>query len=61
MNLDIVLMCAHVTARQQLSAYNYVSEDVQALIAEIESLLAPAPVVEAVEEEPQAPETPAAV
>lgn len=42
MNLDTVLMCAQLTARQQLAALGNVSEEVQALIDE----LTPAPVVE---------------
>ena len=42
MNLDTVLMCAQVTARQQLAVFGNVSEEVQALIDE----LTPAPVVE---------------
>lgn len=56
MNLNTVLMCAQVTARQQLAGLGYVGDDVQALVAEVESLLAPAPVEEV--EEPQAPEAP---
>lgn len=46
MNLDTVLMCAQMTARQQLSALGYVDADVQALIDEVESLLVPDTVVE---------------
>jgi hypothetical protein len=41
MNLDTVLMCAQMTARQQIAALGYAGEDVQALIDE----LTPAPVV----------------
>jgi hypothetical protein len=46
MNLDTVLMCAQLAARQQLSALGYVDPDTQDLIAEVQSLLAPDPVVE---------------
>ena len=44
MNLDTVLMCAQVTARQQISALGHVGDDVQALIDELAS--APAATVE---------------
>lgn len=67
MNLDTVLMCAQVTARQQLAALGTVGDDVQALIDE----LTPAPAVEeaapvveeaapVVEEVEQVPAEPAA-
>jgi hypothetical protein len=46
MNLDTVLMCAQMTARQQIAALGYVDADVQALIDEVESLLVPDAVVE---------------
>ena len=46
MNLQTVLMCAQSTARQQLAAFGCVNPDVEALISEVESLLAPAPVEE---------------
>jgi hypothetical protein len=42
MNLDTVLMCAQMTARQQIAALGCVGEDVQALIDELTT----APVVE---------------
>jgi hypothetical protein len=42
MNTETVLMCAQITARQQLASLGFVGEDVQALIDE----LTPAPVVE---------------
>ena len=51
MNLDTVLMCAQVTARQQLAALGTVGDDVQALIDE----LTPAPAVEEVEQVPAEP------
>lgn len=54
MNLDTILMCAQKVARQQVASLGCVDADVQALIDEVESLLAPAPVV--VEEAP-APKT----
>jgi hypothetical protein len=57
MNLQTVLMCAQATARQQMAAFNFVGDDVQALIAEVESLLAPDP---GVEETPVVEEVPAA-
>jgi hypothetical protein len=46
MNLNTILMCAQMTARQQIAALGYVDADVQALIDEVESLLAPDAVVE---------------
>jgi hypothetical protein len=53
MNLETVLMCAHVAARQQMSGFGFVDAEVQALIDE----LTPAPVVEEVAEaEEAAPE-----
>ena len=42
MNNETILMCAQVTARQQLASLGVVADDVQALIDE----LTPAPVVE---------------
>jgi hypothetical protein len=44
MNLETILACAQLAARHQLGA---VDADVQALIDEVESLLAPEPVVDA--------------
>lgn len=54
MNLNTILMCAQMTARQQIAALGYVDADVQALIDEVESLLVPDAVVEdaPVEEKP---------
>ena len=49
MNLDTVLMCAQMTARQQIAALGCVGQDVQDLIDE----LAPAPAAE-VEQVPEA-------
>ena len=46
MNLQTILTCAQSTARQQLAAFGCVNPDVEALISEVESLLAPAPVEE---------------
>ena len=65
MNLDTVLMCAQTTARQQMAAYNYVGDDVQALIDELTPapVVAEEPVVEetsVVEETPVVEEIPAA-
>jgi hypothetical protein len=60
MNTETILMCAQVTARQQLASLGFVGEDVQALIDE----LTPAPVVEeaapVVEEVEQVPAEPVA-
>lgn len=55
MNNETVLMCAQMTARQQLAALGYVGADVQALLDE----LTPAPEAE-VEEAAPAAEEPAA-
>jgi hypothetical protein len=46
MNLETILMCAQTAARHQQTALGVVGADVQALIDEVESLLAPAPVVD---------------
>jgi hypothetical protein len=46
MNLETILKCAEVTARQQLTALGHVSGDVQELIDEVASLLVPDEVVE---------------
>jgi hypothetical protein len=46
MNLETILKCAETTARHQMAGLGYVTPEVQELIAEVESLLAPAPVVE---------------
>jgi hypothetical protein len=48
MNLDTVLMCAQMTARQQIAALGCVGQDVQDLIDELTS--APAAEVEQVPE-----------
>jgi hypothetical protein len=52
MNLNTVLMCAQATARQQLVAFNYVGEDVQALIDELTSTPAAEEAAPVVEEAP---------
>jgi starch synthase len=46
MNLETVLACAQTTARQQLASLGCVDADVQTLIDEVASLLAPDSVVE---------------
>lgn len=46
MNLETVLKCAKAAANMQLGALGHVQADIQSLIDEVESLLAPVEVVE---------------